>query len=123
MTVEIEYVPNRTETVEEIVDEPRDDETVLSTVEEEDANGVVHRYTKVEKEIVVTREQYRVYTAPARGSKSWFYIVEENDEGGWEVTTKQVDHGRANRTVNKKPESTEAVRDALADQYDIELVN
>lgn len=123
MTIDIEYVPNRTETARELVGEPADDETVLRTIEEEDANGVTHTTYEVETEITITTEKYRIHTAGARGSTSWFYVVEENETGEWEVTKREQSDGRTNRRIHKQPESTAAVRDALSEQHDIEVIN
>lgn len=116
MAIDIEHVRPQTETVHEIVSEPEDSDTVLRQIEERDLY-------EVEREITVVEEQYRIHTAGARGSKSWTYVVEQNDNDEWEVTQKTMNHGRANQTLKQTPESTEAVREAMRDRHGIELVN
>lgn len=116
MAIDIEHIRQQTETVHEIVSDPEDGDTVVRQLEERDLY-------EVERERTMVNEHYRVYTAGARGSKSWTYVIEQNDDDEWEVTQKTLNHGRANQTLKQKPRSTEAVREAMRERHGIELAN
>lgn len=124
MAIDTEHVPHRTEYIEEIMQsEPPAEYEVLESWTETYDDAPDRDLYRIRREITVSSECYRVWTAGAKGSKRWTYIVEQNDNDDWEVTSKEMYHGRWNRTEQKTPESTDAVRDALRERHGIEVIN
>lgn len=117
MSIEIQYVEEQTETVPEIVSEPREDDTVMNTIEE---RGLY----QVEREITVTEEQYIVYTEDGMGKASRTYWIKQNDDGEWYVEKRRHSPNRGHSTVKKSGDlSTPTVQEKLREKADIELVN
>lgn len=122
MPVEIEHVPKRTETVEEVVGDPEEGDEVLEHVEKRGKD-----YYRVEREITITEEQFVVYTEDGMGKESRTYYVEQNEDGEWYVAKVRKNPNRGHPTVkgsNVHDElSTPTVREVLREKHDIEVVN
>ena len=119
MPVEIEHVPERTETTQLIVGEPSDEDAVLETVEDE--------YYKVEREVTVTHEQYVVRTWDAYDEKTTYWVSQTDDGSDWYVSTKEVGstviHRSSHVAAEKPTLSTKAVRRALREREGVTLLN
>lgn len=119
MAIEIEHVPQRSETVHEIVAEPEDDDEVISTAEQRGRT-----LYKVKREVTIREERYIVRTVDAMGKESRTYFVEQNEDGEWRVTKLRKNANRGYlKKMARNPKSTETVREALKDRHGIELVN
>jgi len=120
MTVDIQHVPMQTETTMEITADPKDDDDIIG----EDEDRGLYR---VEREIVVTEEQYIVHTVDAMGAEKRTYWVKQNDDDEWYVAKVRKTPERGNATVAGSNVhdnlSTPAVREALEEQAGISVVN
>ena len=117
MPIEIEHHERVTAPSQQIVATPEDDDTVLGRVGD-------RRMYRVERPMTVTKEQYVVRTSDGAGNEERTYWVERNDDDDWHVVRRERSPASGRDTVATQGDlSTEAVRDALEEEYGIELVN
>jgi len=123
MSVETQHIPERTEAVTELAGDPDDvpGEVIKANKKTDDRGREVYEVTH---EITVQEEAYAVYTADAQGKESRTYTINENDDGEWEVVELRKSPNRGHATTTKRnARSTPAVREAMQEIHDIELVN
>lgn len=119
MTVEIEYVEERTETVKDVVDEVKDNDKIIGKVTQGD-----RELTQVKRTIVITEEQYIVHTSDGTGKESRSYWIKQNEDEEWYVNKRRINPNRGHSKVKKRGNlSTETVEKAMKEQYGIEIVD
>lgn len=122
MTVEVNHVERIEQEVTEIVADPDDFNGDVQSVSEveDDIGRTAYQVTGT---VVIQEECYTVHTVDGKGKESRTYTIKENDDGDWEVTKIHKSPNRGHDKVVKiNPESTQAVRDTLAD-HGVEVVN